>query len=322
MKVAEMTPFSDRLIYPSEPSIQTGKCDNLTVSSPSAVECSYNGSVHRPKHAGLHEPVNPDRKHRSDFPRDCRVRSRCGPDPVHPRNCRAGVQHLRSHHLDDRRPDAQCIQIDVEGENKHVKRIYNRSTHARSHQPLNIDREYRADISGHSSLSGGGCTNPLHSGDRRTCVLDIRGHNFNGRRVNALGLQVTQKNKPVGGFGRLNGLPAHILVLAILFSALIIPFVSATDVIVSFNPVGLDPDNLQIYNSDGSLFGIYNTSSTGITLVNGSSYSILVVPANDNLLGNHPDTWFQSFTTKVTTNAIPILILGFLIAMLIASRRR
>ena len=238
-----MTPFSDSLIYQSEPSIQTGKRDNLPVSSPSAVECSYNGSVHRLKHAGLREPVNPDRKYRSDFPRDCRARSRRGPDPVHPRNC-------------------------------------------------------------------------------RTRVLDFRGHNFDDRRPDALGIQVTQKNKPVGGFGRLNGLPAHILVLAILFSALIIPFVSATDVIVSFNPVGLDPDNLQIYNSDGSLFGIYNTSSTGITLVNGSSYSILVVPANDNLLGNHPDTWFQSFTTKVTTNAIPILILGFLIAMLIASRRR
>ena len=316
-----MTPFSDSLIYPSEPSIQTGKCDNLTVSSPSAVECSYNGSVHRPKHAGLHEPVNPDRKHRSDFPRDCRARSRRGPDPVHPRNCRAGVQHLRSHHLDDRRPDAQCIQIDVEGENKHVKRIYNRSTHARFHQPLNIDREYRADISGHSSLSGGGCTNPLHSGDRRTCVLDIRGHNFNGRRVNALGLQVTQKNKPVGGFGRLNGLPAHILVLAILFSALIIPFASAST-IISFSPVGMDPDDIHIFDSTGTLVGIYNTSSTAIPLTDNQSYSILVVPSNANLLGNHPDTWFQNFVTKLNANSIGILVGLACVAFLIAAITR
>lgn len=237
-----MTPFSDSLIYQSEPSIQTGKRDNLPVSSPSAVECSYNGSVHRLKHAGLREPVNPDRKYRSDFPRDCRARSRRGPDPVHPRNC-------------------------------------------------------------------------------RTRVLDFRGHNFDDRRPDALGIQVTQKNKPVGGFGKSTGLPAHILVLAILFSALIIPFASAST-IISFSPVGMDPDDIHIFDSTGTLVGIYNTSSTAIPLTDNQSYSILVVPSNANLLGNHPDTWFQNFVTKLNANSIGILVGLACVAFLIAAITR
>jgi hypothetical protein len=57
---------------------------------------------------------------------------------------------------------------------------------------------------------------------------------------------------------------------------------------------------------------------------NDSSYSILVVPANDNLLGNHPDTWFGNFVNKIQNNAPAIIIILFIVVVFAVglSRRR
>jgi len=54
------------------------------------------------------------------------------------------------------------------------------------------------------------------------------------------------------------------------------------------------------------------------------SYTILVVPANDNLLGNHPDEWFGTLVNKVQQNAPAIMIVLFIIVCLgiVASRLR
>lgn len=96
---------------------------------------------------------------------------------------------------------------------------------------------------------------------------------------------------------------------------LIAPLVSAST-IISFSNVGMDPDNIIINNASGDLYGTYNTSSKAISLQDNASYSILVVPANDNLLGNHPDTWFDHFVAKAQQNIIPILLLCFVVVML------
>jgi hypothetical protein len=109
--------------------------------------------------------------------------------------------------------------------------------------------------------------------------------------------------------------------LALLISIAIVPLVSATTYL-SFNPVGMDPDDLHIYNSSGTLIGIYNTSSTAIPLISNQSYSILVVPASQNLLGNHPQAWFELFVTKLRENAVGFIIAIFLVAVLIAALRR
>ena len=97
---------------------------------------------------------------------------------------------------------------------------------------------------------------------------------------------------------------------------------ASADVTISFNPVGLNPDNLHVYNATGGLVGIYNTSSPAVAFADNSSYSILVVPANNNLLGNHPDTWFSMFVGKLQENAVSIIILLFCIGLLIAAVRR
>lgn len=104
--------------------------------------------------------------------------------------------------------------------------------------------------------------------------------------------------------------------------SLLTVFPASADVTISFNPVGLNPDNLQVYNATGGLVGIYNTSSPAVAFADNSSYSILVVPANNNLLGNHPDAWFSYFVGKLQENAVSILILLFFACMIIAAVRR
>jgi len=91
---------------------------------------------------------------------------------------------------------------------------------------------------------------------------------------------------------------------------------------ISFSPVGLEPDDLHMYNGSGTLIAVYNTSTTAIAISDNQSYSFLVVPANTNLLGNHPDTWFDMFVRKARENAVGILIIFFCIALIAAAVRR
>ena len=181
-------------------------------------------------------------------------------------------------------------------------------------EPLHPDQQHCADLPGCSGSRGRCSSDPLHPRNRGPGVLDLRGNRKHDRRTHALCLQVRQpqKDKPVaGGF-----IPRifSVLLLIGLVCSMMVPVLA--DVTVSFNPVGMDPDNMQVYYSNGTLVGIYNTSSQAINLVDGQSYSFLVVPANDNLMGNHPDTWFNNFVNKAQQNIIPILLLCFVLVML------
>jgi len=112
-----------------------------------------------------------------------------------------------------------------------------------------------------------------------------------------------------------------ILLLAILLSVVVCPFASAITYI-SFSPLGLEPEDLYIYNSTGELFGNFNTSSPSIPLVDNQSYNILVVPSSQNLMGNHPELWFELFVTKLRENAIGLIVAMFFVGILIAAYRR
>ena len=225
MQARARSGFSDTLKYHTKAESVSG----VRATAPSTVECSFNGSDNRSKHAGLRQSLHPDQQHRADLPGCSAAGSRRGPDPVHPGDCRAGVLNLRGNREHDRRPHAQRLQVDV-------------------------------------------------------------------------------PSKPAGGF------VPRILLLALICSALLFPFVSAT--YVSFNPVGLDPDNLHVYNGTGGLVGIYNTSSTAIYLDPNESYTFLVAPANENLLGNRPDAWFQKFVDKFGSNSVGIILICFCLVIL------
>jgi len=301
--------FTPTFKYPSQQSTQVGKCNK---SLP--VECS-NANCNRSEYAGLHQSLDADQQHRADLPGSRKFGSRSSPDPFHPCNSWTCVLDLRSNRLDDRRIDAKCLPVDKERQDAKRWSSNNRSEHAGHGEPIEVDRQHSADLPGCSRSGSRSRSNFVHLSDRRTSVLDIRGNRINDRRSDALCVQVRNKNKPAGG------LQARILLLALLISIAIVPLVSATTYL-SFNPVGMDPDDLHIYNSSGTLIGIYNTSSTAIPLISNQSYSILVVPASQNLLGNHPQAWFELFVTKLRENAVGFIIAIFLVAVLIAALRR
>jgi hypothetical protein len=52
------------------------------------------------------------------------------------------------------------------------------------------------------------------------------------------------------------------------------------------------------------------------------SYTILVVPSDENLMGNHPELWFEMFVTKLRENAIGLIVVFFIVGILIAAYRR
>ena len=319
MESSQEPRFSETLIYTSSPSIQTGKCDKPKGSAvTSSLECSNNGSCnHRPKHAGLCQPLPVDQQHCADLPGCSRAGSRRSSDSVHPCNRRAGLQHLRCNREHDRRTHEVCIPV-IQETSDHGS-CSDRSKYAGLQKPVHPHLEYRTDIPGSRGSGCGSRANSVHPGYRRTGVLNLRRDCVDDRGSHEVGLQVSDKSKPdrsilAGGF-----IP-RILVFALIAFALLSPMVSGT--VISFSPVGLDPDNLQVYNSTGALVGIYNTSSQNIAFDNNTAYSILVVPANDNLLGNHPDTWFATLINKMQQNAPALLIITFGICLLVVAVRR
>jgi hypothetical protein len=47
-----------------------------------------------------------------------------------------------------------------------------------------------------------------------------------------------------------------------------------------------------------------------------------LVPANQNMLGNHPQAWFELFVTKLRENAVGLVIAMFFVAVLLAGIAR
>lgn len=123
------------------------------------------------------------------------------------------------------------------------------------------------------------------------------------------------KNKPV------------IIILALLLSVIVVPFIvniATADVVLSFSPLNLDDETLLVYNSSGTLIGVYNTSEKAMTLNDSQAYSIIVQPSSSNLMVNHPDAWFSNFIAWGTgsNRFIGLLMLFFLAAMIILAWKR
>jgi hypothetical protein len=191
----------------------------------------------------------------------------------------------------------------------------NRSKHAGLHQPVNTHRKYRTDIPGGSCSGGRRDPDPVHPGNRRTGVFDLRIDHRHDRGPDAQCVQVSNKTKLAGSF------QARIVLLIFLICVVILPFASAITYI-SFSPLGLEAEDLHIYNASGVLIGTYNTTSAGIPFDENQSYTILVVPSDQNLMGNHPELWFELFVTKLRENAIGMIVVFFIVALCIAAYRR
>lgn len=68
-------------------------------------------NVHRLEHAGFHQPVNADRKHRGDLPGRSDSGSGSNPNTVHSRNRGTGVLDIRCSHRHDRRVNERTLQV-------------------------------------------------------------------------------------------------------------------------------------------------------------------------------------------------------------------
>lgn len=204
-----------------------------------------------------------------------------------------------------------------------VNNVYrNRSEHVGLREPLHPDQQHRADLPRCGCSRGRRGSDPVHPRNRGPRVRDFRVHHRHDRRTHAKRVQVTRVQKSEWGrlATRFSGLPASLFLLAILFSALVFPVLA--DCTISFSPVGFDPQDLQIYNSTGDLIGIYNTTSSAIVFQNGSSYSVLVMPWSENMLGNNPSGWFDGFVQQIQNHSIALVILLFFLGIIIAALRR
>jgi len=191
----------------------------------------------------------------------------------------------------------------------------NRSSNARLRKSVHAYRKYRADIPGGCGSCSRRDPNPVHPGNRRSGVFDLRIDHRNDRGPDAQRVQVNSRTKLAGGF------IARFLLLALFLSLVVFPLASAITYI-SFSPLGLEAEDLHVYNASGELIGTYNTTSAGIPFEENQSYTILVVPSDQNLMGNHPELWFELFVTKVRENSIGLLVVFFIVAICIAAYRR
>jgi len=80
-----------------------------------------------------------------------------------------------------------------------------------------------------------------------------------------------------------------------------------------------DPDStahkdVYIYNSTGSLLGVYNTTSSGISLPSGD-FNLVLKPQYSNPLDD-PSTFLTGFIGWVQTNALVLIIASMVGALL------
>jgi hypothetical protein len=91
-------------------------------------------------------------------------------------------------------------------------------------------------------------------------------------------------------------------------------------VLLTINPVMAstvsfaDPDatvhkDIYLYNSSGTLIGMYNTTSPAITLSENASYMFVFKPQYSNPL-DEPSTFLNSAISWLQTNALALIILA------------
>jgi ABC-type glycerol-3-phosphate transport system permease component len=99
-----------------------------------------------------------------------------------------------------------------------------------------------------------------------------------------------------------------IIALIVLVLLMINPVMASST--VSF----ADPDatvhkDIYLYNSSGTLLGLYNTTSPAITLSENASYMFVFKPQYSNPL-DEPSTFLNSAISWLQTNALALIILA------------
>jgi len=113
-----------------------------------------------------------------------------------------------------------------------------------------------------------------------------------------------------------------LLGICLLLMLLAVPAVSATS--ISFSNINWGPElEFEVYRiaDNVSLVGVYNTSTSGITLESDASYMVVMRPSAVDRLTN-PVTLVQDLEAFARKNFVPLFALAVLLALVIAARRR
>jgi hypothetical protein len=104
------------------------------------------------------------------------------------------------------------------------------------------------------------------------------------------------------------------IILVLIFTSLILP--GALSQTVSFaQPDTLTQKDIYLYAANGTLLGLYNTTSTGIELPNDTDLIFTIKPQYSTPLDD-PSGFLGGLIAAVQTNATTILLLGLIGVML------
>lgn len=107
-----------------------------------------------------------------------------------------------------------------------------------------------------------------------------------------------------------------IIMLLMLIALAAIPVQAQT--ITMANPGSYGERDIAVYNVNGTLQGLYNTTST-ITLDGNESYTFSLVPHSSSPLDD-PAEWLGTSFAFISSNAIAIILIIFLAALWLGRR--
>lgn len=116
---------------------------------------------------------------------------------------------------------------------------------------------------------------------------------------------------------------AAIFILFLLL-LLCVPGVSAIQYISFAQPDTLTQKDVHLYgfnvtSAEYELLGQYNTTSTGIAIPNGTDLMFVLKPQYSTPLDD-PGTWLNSIFSYVSTNAVVLVVIVFLIALFLGRK--
>ena len=110
----------------------------------------------------------------------------------------------------------------------------------------------------------------------------------------------------------------HIMIIALIALVLLVILPAQAQTITMANPDNVGQRDIMVYYSNGTLYGLYNTTSI-ITTDGNYSYIFTLKPQLSNPLDN-PGTFLSTAFSFVETNLIPLIIIIFLAALWLGRR--
>jgi len=110
----------------------------------------------------------------------------------------------------------------------------------------------------------------------------------------------------------------HLMIIALIALVLLAILPAQAQTITMANPDNVGQRDIMVYWSNGSFFGLYNTTSI-ITLEGNDSYIFTLKPQLSNPLDN-PGTFLSTTFSFVETNLVALVILTFLAALWLGRR--